>query len=92
MLIDSSVVINLPHDGDFRTKRKEGSEDVRPVEKSGNSDEAELDISRDKITEKTPETWRFDAGTIYNKYGELDRDSNREEDTEMSIKSIDVIV
>ena len=92
MVIDSSVVINVPHDGDFRTKKKEGSEDVRPVEKSGDSDKSELDISRDKITEKTPETRRFDAGTIYNKYGELDQDSNREENAEMSKKTIDVIV
>ena len=70
------------------TKRKEGSEDARPVEKSGDSDKSDLDISRDKITEKTPETRRFDAGIVYNKYGELDRESSREEDTEMGKKTL----
>ena len=92
MVIDSSVVINLPHDGDFRIKKKEGSEGVRPVEKSGDSDKSELDISRDQIAEKTPETRRFDAGTIYNKYGEPDRDNSREKDTEMGKTTINIIV
>ena len=90
MVIDSSAVINLPHDGEFRIKKRQDAEEIKPVEKSGNSDEPELDISRDKITEKTPETRRFDAGDLYNKYGEID--SDRDKDTEMMTKTIDVIV
>ena len=90
MLIDSSIVINLPSDGEFRAKKREGPEEIKPVEKSGNGYEPELDIKRDKITEKTPETRRFDAGDIYNKYGEVDRDRN--EDTEVKVKAIDLVV
>ena len=90
MLIDSSVVINLPHDGEFRAKKREGPEEIKPVERSGHGDEPELDINRDKITEKTPETRSFDAGDIYNKYGEVGRDRN--ENTEVKAKTIDVVV
>ncbi len=90
MVIDPSVVINLPHDGEFRAKKRAGPEEIKPVEKSGDSDEPELDISRDKITEKTPEIRRFDAGDLYNKYGEIDRD--RDENAGMKANTIDVIV
>ena len=92
MVIDSSVVINSPHDGEFRAKKREGPEEIKPVEKSGNSDGPELDISRDKITEKTPETRSFDTGDLYNKYGEIDRDSNGDENAATKAITIDVIV
>ncbi|MBN2419681.1 MAG: hypothetical protein JXL81_09880 [Deltaproteobacteria bacterium] len=92
MVIDSSVVINLPHDGEFRVKKREGPEEIRPVEKSGDGDKPELDIGKDKITGKTPETRRFDAGELYNKYGEIDRERNREDNTGIKANTIDVIV
>ena len=92
MVIDSSVVINLPHDGEFKVKKREGPEEIKPVEKSGDSDEPELDISRDKITEKSPETRRFDTGELYNKYGEIDRDRNSDSNVEEKVNSINVIV
>jgi hypothetical protein len=92
MVIDSSVVINLPHDGEFRAKKRDGPAEIKPVEKSGNSDEPELDISRDRITEKAPETRRFDAGNLYNKYGEIDRDRSGNENAVMQEDTIDVIV
>ena len=90
MLIDSSVVINLPHDGEFRIKKRQNADEIKPVERSGKGDEPELDIKKDKITEKNPDARRFDAGEIYNKYGEVDRDGN--EDTETKAKNIDVVV
>jgi hypothetical protein len=90
MFIDSSVVINLPHDGEFKVKKREGVEDIKPVEKSGDSDEPDLDVDRDKITEKAPETRRFDTGELYNKYGAIDRE--RDGNTEMKAKNIDVII
>jgi len=92
MVIDSSVVINLPHDGEFRVKKRQDTAEIKPVEKSGKSDDPELDISRDKITEKNPEVRRFDAGEIYNKYGEIGHEKKREEETEIKYKTIDVIV
>ena len=92
MLIDSSVVINLPHDGEFRVKKRQDAAEIKPVEKSGKSDDPDLDISRDKITEKTPEIRRFDAGEIYNKYGEIGQERNGEGETEIKPKSIDLIV
>ena len=45
MVIDSSVVINLPGDGEFRAKKRDGPEKIKPVETSGNSYEPELDIN-----------------------------------------------
>lgn len=92
MLIDSSAVINLPNDGEFRAKKRQNAEEIKPVEKSGNSDEPELDNNRDKITEKTPDTRRFDTGDIYNKYGEVGRERERDDNTEVKAKTIDVIV
>ena len=89
MVIDSSAVVNLPHDGEFRAKKKQDTAEIKPVETSGKGDEPELDISRDKITEKTPEVRRFDAGEIYNKYGEI---SNGDDEGQMKTTSIDVIV
>ena len=92
MVIDSSAVINLPGDGEFRTKKRDGPAKIKPVETSGNSYEPELDISRDKITEKAPETRRFDAGDIYNRYGELDRERSEEQSANVEADTIDVIV
>lgn len=92
MVIDSSVVINLPNDGEFRVKKRQDAAEIKPVEQSGKSDDPELDISRDKITEKTPETRRFDTGEIYNKYGEIGYERNGDGETEIKPKTIDVIV
>ena len=90
MIIDSSVVINLPHDGEFRVKKRQNAEEIKPVERSGKGDEPELDISRDKITEKTTDTRHIDAGALYNKYGEVDQAGD--EELEIKAKNIDVIV
>ena len=90
MVIDSSVVINHHNDGELRAKKRDGPSEIKPVEKSGSSDEPELDIRRDKITEKPPETRRFDTGDLYNKYGSIDRE--RYENTEMNARTIDVII
>jgi hypothetical protein len=92
MVIDSSVVINLPHDGEFRVKKRQEASEIKPVETSGKGDEPELDISRDKITEKTPEVRSFDAGEIYNKYGEIGNGGNGDDEAQMKTKSIDVII
>jgi hypothetical protein len=76
MFIDSSIVVNNPIEGEFKVKKKELIDKIKPVENSGNSEEVELNNNRDKITEKTPDTRRFDTGPLYNKYGETDRDEN----------------
>jgi hypothetical protein len=76
MFIDSSIVVNNPIEGEFKVKKKDPVDKIKPVEKSGSSEEAELNNNRDKITEKTPDTRRFDTGILYNKYGETDRDEN----------------
>jgi hypothetical protein len=76
MVIDYSAVVNNPNEGEFKVKKKDPIEKIKPVEKSGNSEEAELNNNRDKITEKTPDTRLFDTGPLYNKYGETDRDEN----------------
>lgn len=92
MVIDSSVVINNPHEGEFRVKKREDAEKIKPVEGSGKSDVPELDIDKDKVKEKTPETRRFDTGEIYKKNGEIDREWNREENSGMKAKTIDLLV
>jgi hypothetical protein len=76
MFIDSSVVVNNPIEGEFKVRKKDAFDKIKPVEKSGNSGESELNNNRDKITEKTPNTRLFDTGPLYNKYGETDRDEN----------------
>ena len=92
MVIDSSVVI-LPNEGEFKVKKKEAAEEIRPVETSGRNDGAELDLKRDKITEKTPEQRNFDTGYMYNKNGNLNNDESGNQDpTGMNLKSIDVVV
>ncbi|MBN1903760.1 MAG: hypothetical protein JW927_01550 [Deltaproteobacteria bacterium] len=88
MIIDSSVVINNPGEGEFKVRKKDGPDKIKPVEKSGGSEEAKLNNNRDKITEKNPDTRRFDTGTLYNKYGEPDRDDN----AGAKPKPIDVVV
>jgi hypothetical protein len=88
MFIDSSVVVINPVEGEFKVKKRDEINKIKPVENSGSSEEMELNNNRDKITEKTPDTRRFDTGTIYNKYGETDRDEN----AKINTKPVSVVV
>ena len=92
MVIDSSIVVNNPHDGEFRVKKREDAEKIKPVEDAGNSDEPELNIEKDKITEKSHEKRYFDTGDIYNKNGEIDQEWKRDENKEMKAQTIDLLV
>ena len=92
MVIDSSVVIHNPHDGDLKIKKREDTEKIKPVEGSGKSDNPELDFEKDKIKEKTIQSHRFDVGAIYNKNGEIDGGWDNDEKTGMKAKTIDILV
>jgi hypothetical protein len=92
MVIDSSVVINNPHDGDFRIKKREDAEKIKPVERSGSSNESENNMEKDKIKEKRHETRRFGIGDMYNKNGAIERERNGNENTGMKATSIDLLV
>ena len=88
MLIDSSIVVMNPVEGDFKARKKGELGQIKPVENAGKGKEAELKNDRDKITEKKPDTRRFDTGALYNKYGEPDRDEN----DEVKQKPVNVVV
>ena len=88
MVIDSSVVIINPHDGELRIKKREDAEKIKPVEGSGKSDDPELNFDKDKIKEKKPGPHRFNVGTVYTKNGEIDQSENMG----MKAKTIDLIV
>ena len=88
MVIDSSVVIINPHDGELRIKKREDAEKIKPVEGSGKSDDPELNFDKDKIKEKKPGLNRFDVGTVYNKNGVIDQGENKR----MKAKTIDLLV
>ncbi len=93
MVIDSSAVVILPNEGEFKAKKKETPAEIKPVETSGKNTGSELDLKRDKITEKTPEQRNFDVGSMYSKNGSLNNDASGSQGTGgMSFKSIDVIV
>ena len=92
MVIDSSVVINNPHDGEFRIKKRDDAEKIKPVEKSGSSNDSENNMEKDKIKEKRLETRRFGIGDMYNKNGGIERERNGNENTGMKATSIDLLV
>ena len=88
MVIDSSVVIINPHEGELRIKKREDTEKIKPVEGSGKSDDPELNFDKDKIKEKKPGPQRFDVGTVYNKNGAIDQGENKG----MKAKKVDLLV
>ena len=71
MIIDSSVVINIPHETDYKIKKKEETEDIKPVEDSNNSNRAKLDFNKDRIENKKKGATERDTGSIYGNKGEL---------------------
>ncbi len=90
MVIDSSAVIINPNEGEFRIKKREEVENIKPVEGSGKSDGSELNIDKDKIKEKTAGSRRFNTGDIYNKSGGIDRESDKK--IHMKAKTVDLLV
>lgn len=92
MVIDSSAAFNITHDGDFKVKKSEEVQEIKPVEGLGNSNESALDIDRDRVTEKKPETRQFDTGDMYKQNGEIDREGNQDKNTEINAKTIDMVI
>ncbi len=71
MIIDSSVVINIPQDTDFKTRRKAETENIKPVEDTGNSNKTELDFNKDRVEDEKASARKRERGDIYGNRGEL---------------------
>ncbi|MBN2124351.1 MAG: hypothetical protein JW821_08665 [Deltaproteobacteria bacterium] len=77
MMIDSLAAMPPPPIGDSRAERKRGWEDSRPVEKSGESYDSALDMTREDVFKGAGVAFRLDeedvVTEIYNAKGTLIR-------------------
>jgi hypothetical protein len=92
MIIDSSVVINTPQETDYKIKKKDETEDIKPVEDSNNGKRAELDFNKDRIEDNQTETMARDTGAIYGNKGEIQYERLNSKPPGSEGDNIDIIV
>lgn len=92
MVIDSSTIINVLFENESRIKKAEDSQKIKPVDNAGGGREPELNISKDKVTEKRPDLRRFDTGDIYKQNGDIKNEDTLDHNPGIKTKSIDIVI
>lgn len=71
MIIDASASINMPQDIYNKSKKKDESEEIKPIEQSSESNNPELDFNKDKAITAQDDVGVSTTGDIYSNKGEL---------------------
>lgn len=71
MIIDPLMIVNAPNDHDYRIKKKEETEDVKPVLDTNGGNKSELDFKKDRVGEERAITRSGNTGAVYGNRGEL---------------------
>jgi hypothetical protein len=91
MIIDSSLVVTVPHDTDYRTKKKDEAEHIKPVEDTGEGQKTEPDSGRERVIMHRKPAARG-RGDLYGSSGDLLKDASDSGSPEYNEVSIDIFV